>query len=364
MTLLQDLRHGSRLLFSKPGFTAAAVTALAFGIGASTAMFSLVNAFLLKPIQIRDPQQIVGCFSRDAKSNYRAFSYPNYADLRGSNPVFSSVMAHNLSMVGVAEGDSTRRTFADEVSSNYFETLGATLFRGRVFTAEEERPGGQLPMAIVSYSFWKRHGADPAMLGSQLRINGRFFTVVGITAEGFTGTTALVSPELYLPLGMYESLINDFDGHGRPLGDRKNHQLIVVGRLKPGLTQAAADARLAATSAQMERAFPAENKEQTLLVRPLSRSNVSTAPSSDSDLRIPALLLISMASVVLLIASLNVANMMLARGADRRKEIAVRLALGANRRNILQQLFTEGLILALLGGAAAWPSRPGAFPSS
>jgi predicted permease len=351
-TLLQDLRHGSRLLFSKPGFTAAAVTALAFGIGASTAMFSLVNAFLLKPIQLRDPEQIIGLYSRDAKNNYRAFSYPNYADIRASNPVFTTLMAHNLSMVGVAEGDATRRTFADLVSSNYFEMFGIPLFRGRPFTAAEERPGSQVPVVIVSHSFWQRHGADPNLPGRPLRINGRLFTVVGITPEGFTGTTALVSPELYLPLGMFEALNNDFEGHTRPLADRQNHALIVVGRLKPGLTQAAADARLVATSKQMEQAFPAENKEQIMVVRPLSRLNVSTSPSSDNDLRIPALLLISMASVVLLIASLNVANMMLARGADRRKEIAIRLALGATRRNILQQLFTEGLILALLGGAA------------
>lgn len=352
MTLLQDLRYGSRMLFSKPGFTAAAVTALAFGIGASTAMFSLVNAFLLKPIQLRDPEQIMGLYSRDAKNNYRAFSYPNYADVRGSNPVFTNLVAHNLSMVGVSEGDATRRTFADTVSSNFFEIFGVPLFRGRAFTAEEERPGSQAPVVIVSYAFWKRRGADPNLPGSQLRINGRLCTVVGITPEGFTGTTALVSPELYLPLGMYEAAMNDFDSSRRPLADRKNHALILVGRLKPGLTQAAADARLTATSAQMQQAFPAENKEQTLVVRPLSRLNVSTSPSSDKDLRIPALLLISMASVVLLIASLNVANMMLARGADRRKEIAVRLALGATRRNILQQLFTEGFLLALLGGAA------------
>ena len=192
----------------------------------------------------------------------------------------------------------------------------------------------------------------PTSPARQLRINGRLCTVVGITPEGFTGTTALVSPELYLPLGMYEALNNDFEGHRRPLADRRNHALIVVGRLQPGLTQEAAGARLAATSAHMEQAFPGENKEQTLLVSPLSRLNVSTSPSSDKELRIPALLLISMASIVLLIASLNVANMMLARGAGRRKEIAVRLALGATRRNILQQLFTEGLLLALLGGAA------------
>ncbi len=338
-------------MFNKPGFTAAAVTALAVGIGATTAMFSLVNAFLLKPVQMRDPERIVGCYSRDAKWSYRAFSYPNYADLRASNTVFTSVMAHNLTMVGLSEGDSARRTFADLVSSNYFETLGAPLFRGRPFTAEEERPGSQIPVVIVSYSFWKRHGADPALPGKQLRINGRLFTVAGIAREGFTGTTALVGSELYLPLGMYEALNNGFDGPSRPLGMRDNHTLIVVGRLRAGITQASADAQLLATSARMEQAFPKENKDQILIVRPLARLAITTNPENDQMLRTPAVLLFSMATVVLLIASLNVANMMLARGADRRKEIAVRLAIGASRRNILQQLFAESLILALLGGA-------------
>jgi predicted permease len=350
-TFLRDLRHGARLLFNKPGFTAAAVTALALGIGATTAMFSLVNAFLLKPVHMRNPERIVGCYSRDAKWSYRPFSYPNYADLRASNTVFTSVMAHNLTMVGLSEGDSTRRTFADLVSSNYFETLGTPLFRGRPFTAEEERPGSQIPVVIVSYSYWKRHGADPALPGRQLRINGRLFTVAGIAPEGFTGTTALIGSELYLPLGMYEALNNGFDGPGRPLGMRDNHTLIVVGRLKPGITQTSADAQLFATSARMEHAFPSENKDQILVVRPLARLSVSTNPENDQILRTPAVLLFSMATVVLLIASLNVANMMLARGADRRKEIAVRLAIGASRRNILQQLFAESLILALLGGA-------------
>ena len=350
-SFLYDLRHGARLLFSRPGFTAAAATALAVGIGATTAMFSLVNAFLLKPVQMRDPERIVGCYSRDAKWSYRAFSYPNYTDLQASNTVFTSVMAHTRAMVGLSEGDSTRRTGADLVSSNYFETLGAPLFRGRHFTAEEERPGSQIPVVIVSYSFWKRHGADPALPGKQLRINGRLFTVAGIAPEGFTGTTTLVGSELYLPLGMYEAVNNGYDGPSRSLSMRDNHVLIVAGRLRPGITQASADAQLLAVSARMEQAFPKENKDQILIVRPLARLSVSTNPENDQMLRTPAVLLFSMATVVLLIASLNVANMMLARGADRRKEIALRLALGASRRNILQQLFAEGLILALLGGA-------------
>ena len=176
--------------------------------------------------------------------------------------------------------------------------------------------------------------------------------MVGITPEGFTGTKALVSPELYLPLGMYEAVINDFGGHGRPLGVRDNYALLLMGRLQPGFTEAAAAVPLAVTASRLEAAYPAENKNQTFITRKISRLSYSTRPQTDGQLFVASALLLSMAGVVLLIASLNVANMMLARGAARKKEIAIRLALGAGRRTILQQLFAEGFVLALLGGAA------------
>ena len=342
------------MLAKRPGFTAAAVLVLALGIGSNAAIFSLVNAFLLKPLAIHNPEELVGLYSRDTRKpdSYRATSYPNFVDLRGQSGVFTSLAAHNLAMVGLTEGDTTRRLFADLVSSNYFDTMGVRLFRGRVFTAEEERPGSAMPVVIVSYSFWKRHGADTAILGRTLRLNGRLFTVVGITPEGFTGTTTLVSAELYVPFGVYEAMVNDFENHGRSLASRDNHALIAVGRLRGGVTLAAADAQLAGVAAAMQKAWPVENKDQALLVRPLARLNVSTAPSSDDGLAVPAILLLSMAAVVLLIASLNVANMMLARGAARRKEIAIRLALGGGRRDIVQQLLAESLMLALMGGVA------------
>jgi predicted permease len=351
---MNSFSHGVRVLAKKPGFTAAAVVVLALGIGANAAIFSLVNAFLLKPIGIHNSGELVGLYSRDTKKpdNYRAFSYPNFVDLRAQNSVFTSLAAHNLAMVGLTEGDSTRRLFADLVSSNYFDTMGIKLFRGRVFTPDEERPGAAKPVVIVSYPFWKRHGADSAMLGRTLRINGRWYTVVGIAPEGFTGTTALISAELYAPLGMYEALINDFENRNRALAARDNHALVVLARMRPGMTPAAADAQLAGVAAAMRQAWPVENKDQTLVVRPLSRLSVSTAPSSDSGLAVPAILLLCMAAVVLLIASLNVANMMLARGAARRKEIAIRLALGGGRRDILRQLLSESLLLALMGGIA------------
>ena len=354
MAILEDMRYGMRMLISKPGFTAAAASVLALGIGANTAIFSLVNAFLLKPLHIQDPQSLTGLYSRDVHKpdSYRAFSYPTYVDIRDNNPVFTNLAAHNLAMVGLSEGDSTRRVFADIVSSNYFATFGVPLFRGRTFTPAEERPGSGLPVVILSHSFWQKSGADPAILGKSLRINSRIYSVVGITEEGFTGTTALISPALYLPLGMYEAVINDFEGQGKPLAARDNYNLILIGRLRPGMKQPVADLQLGAVASRLEQAFPKENKDQTFIARPLSRMSISTNPGNDSQLAIPAALLLAVAAVVLLIASLNVANMMLARGTARAKEIAIRLALGGGRRNILQQLFIEGLLLATAGAAA------------
>ena len=349
------MRSGFRALFQRPWFTLAAVSVLAVGIGANTAIFSLVNAFLLRPLVLRNPQELTGVYSRDTKKldSYRAFSYPNYADLRASGgAIFTSLAAHNLAMVGLAEGDTTRRLMAEIVSSNWFDTLGAPVWRGRSFTADEERPGSALPVVITSYSFWKRNGSPPDFLGRTIRINGHDLTVVGIAREGFNGTMALLSPEVYVPLGMYESVDNGFDGTTRPLAARDNHALIVVGRLRQGQSPQAVDRQLAVIGAGMEQAFPAENKDQTLIARPLSRLSVSTNPGNDSGMRIPATLLSAMAAVVLLIAALNVTNMMLARGTARRKEIAIRLALGGGRGQIVRQLFFEGLLLALIGGAA------------
>jgi len=352
--LRRDLAYSFRMLIKRPWFTLAAVSVLALGIGANTAVFTLVNAFLLRPMVLRNPSELTGVFSRDIKKpdSYRGFSYPNYADLRATNGIFSSLAAHTVCMPGVAEGDTTRRVIAEVVSSNFFETLGAPVWRGRGFTADEERPGSAMPVAVVSYSYWKRHGARAEFLGSTLRVNGQLVTVVGIAVEGFTGTTAMINPELYMPLGMFEAMSNDFGGAVRPLAARDNYNLFVVGRVRPGQTPPAVDRQLASAAKAMGQAYPAENRDQTLIARPLSRLSISTAPTDDSSLGVPIALLLCMAGVVLLIAALNVANMMLARGTARRKEIAIRLALGGGRRGIVQQLFLEAFLLALAGGAA------------
>ena len=355
LTLLRDLRHGVRMLLAKPGFSATAVIVLALGIGANTAVFSIVNGFLLKPLLIQKPEELVGCYSRNSHKpdDYRAFSYPNYIDLRDGNPVFSSLMAHNPGdRRGLGGRNHAARARRHGVFELFRDVRSSAFLAGGTFTAAEERPGSPSDVVIVSYNFWRKSGSDPDLLGKTLRINSRVLTVIGITAEGFTGTTALFTPEFFMPLSLHDAMTNDFEGQGRRLAARNSYALILVGRLRPGVDAKSADVQLAAVASGMAAAFPGENKDQTLIVRPLSRLSIGTSPTNDRPFVFLSILLVSMASVVLLIASRNVSNMMLARGAARRKEIAIRLALGGGRRKILQQLFTEGLVLALAGGAA------------
>src|SRR3954470_4832760 len=181
--MIQDFRFAFRQLRKSPGFTAAAVTVLALGIGVNTAIFTLVNAMLFQPPAYERPSEVVQVFSQDKKDpkSFRAFSYPTYTDIRDRNDVFSGVMAHDTAVVGVGEKQSTRRVMADIVSANYFAVLGVPPAFGRAFLPEEEHPGGGDRVAIVSYTFWQKHGGDLSLLGKPVTINGRPYTVVGIT---------------------------------------------------------------------------------------------------------------------------------------------------------------------------------------
>jgi len=353
-TLMQDVRYAIRVLRRAPGFTAIVVVVLALGIGANSAMFTLVNALLFRPLSGR-AAELVGVYSHDPNepNSFRIFSYPNYADVRDRSDVFESLIAYTFAMAGRPAGDVMRRTFVEVVSGNFFSAIGVTLAAGRTFTAEEERPGADVPVAIASYTSWQETGFDPAFIGRTMRVNARDFTIVGVAPKGFTGTTAIMAAELYLPLGVFDSVVNDvFKNNGRGLNDRSNLSLMVSGRLKPGVTMEQANARLALLSADLERSYPAENRHQLLTVHAMSRINISSTPSTDTGPALLSAVLMPLSGGVLLIACLNIANMLLARGIARKKEIAIRLALGGGRRRIVRQLLTESLVLALTGAGA------------
>jgi putative ABC transport system permease protein len=351
--MIHDFRFACRQLIKAPGFAIAAILVLALGIGANTAVFSLVHTMLFAPPGYAQPHELVQVFSQDKKNpkSFRAFSYPTLTDIRAQNSVFSGVAAHNVGMVGLGEKGNTRRVFADVVSSDYFAVLGVTPLRGRVFLPEEETPGRDAHVAIVSYSYWARHNLDPSILGSQILINGRSCTVVGILPQTFTGTMMVFSPEVWMPLSAYDSIANNFATEkSKPLASRDGEHLLLIGRFKPGMTAMTAEAALKTLAANLEKAFPVEQKDQTFTTAPVSRFSISDDPPDDSNMAAIAPLLMGMAAIVLLVACLNLANMLLARGTARRKEIALRLALGGSRWRIVRQLLTEGLLLALLGG--------------
>jgi predicted permease len=353
-TLWQDLRYSLRLLARHPGFTLTAIGVLTLGIGVNAGIFGIVNGLLLRPLAGSEaPGELVGIYSKDrtATRGYRAFSYPGFENLRGAEGPFSHVAAHNVAVAGVTEGGTTRQSIVDVVSTNYFDTLGVRLVLGRDFTREEERPGTAARPVIVSHKHWERRRFDPEVLGRLVRINGDDYTIIGVAPEGFGGTTAIIATEFWLPLGVHDVIESDFDARDSySLADRRNRSLIVVARLRPGLSREQADQQLKVIAAAHEQAFPVENKDQDLLARPLGRLGISTSPQDDTQLWAPVALLQGLAAAVLLTSCLNLANMMLAFGSARQKEIAIRLAVGGGRGRIVRQLLVQGLLLSLAGG--------------
>ncbi len=348
-TLVQDVRYAIRMARRAPGFSIVVILVLALGIGANSAMFTFVNALLFRPLSGR-ASELVGLYSHDPSkpNSYRNFSYPHFDDIRARNDVFEEIIAYTFSITGRPAGDVMQRSFVEIVSANFFSAIGVGMAAGRGFTPEEERPGADIPVVIADHAAWQRAGFDPSFVGRTLRINLRDFTVVGVAPKGFAGTTALVAPELWLPFGVFESVVTDlFKNNGGGLMDRSNAAFSVAGRLKPGVTIERANARLAVLSADLERAFPAENRGRLLTVHPLSRVNISSAPQSDTGPAVFSAVVMPLSGAVLLIACLNIANMLLARGTARRKEIAIRVALGGGRGRIVRQLLTESLVLAL-----------------
>jgi predicted permease len=361
-SVLQDIRVGVRMLARDRAFTVVAVLVLAIGIGANSAAFSLVNALVFKATPGHPAGAVVGLYNRDTAhpGGFRAFSYPEFQDLRAPSAVFAAVTAHNFAFVGVSEGDRSHQVIVDMVSREFFDVFGAPLLFGRTFTAEEERPGTDGAVAILSYASWQKRGGAPTVLGSIVHVNGRAHTVIGVAQKNFGGSLALLTPELWVPISDYDRLANDFvrEGTTTGLADRRTRMLIVDVQLQPGLTIEKASPALQAMTARLVAADSAAPHSE-LLLAPLSRMGVTTSPQTDSVLTTLTAALLSLSGIVLLIASLNLANMLLARGVARRKEFAIRLAIGGSRARVVRQLLTEGLVLAVVGAslgllAAEW----------
>ena len=363
MTILwHEIRYAFRQLRKNPGFTAIALITLAIGIGANTTMFSVVNVLVLRPMHVKDPDQLVGCKARNAYGN---FPYSAFAEMRQNNPAFSDMMAYDsdLNFVTLVRRDATRRAYAMYVSANYFSFLGVSPARGRTFWPEEEQYGAE-PVVVLSNSTWKRQGADPDVVGTQVAINGTLFSIIGVAPERFTGTT-IIGPDLWLPLGTFGLV-----GHlGRNKPERMSSEvwnypgIMPVGRLKPGLTIDAAQAQLQSLVPRLKQNNPRWwPRSGTLDLGRLPRLSAGSGGDDRTFLSGAGLFLMSVSAVVLLVACLNLANMAIVQGAARHREIAIRMAIGGGRLRIMRQLLVESLLLAMLGGAlglvlAFWGTR-------
>lgn len=353
-TLAADVRYALRILWKNKGFTAIAAFVLALGIGANSTVFALVNTMALKP-RVGHPQgELVSLFSKDTTKpdSYRAFSWAMYEQLRQRTDVFSHLTAHNLTMVGLREGDTTRRLFADVVSAEFFNVYGAPPVLGRAFSADEEKPGANVPVVILSYPLWQRLGGQPSVLGQTVTINNRAYNVIGVAPRGFGGAIVSLVPDAFLPMGAYDALSTDFtkDGMATTLADPRHFNLVLEGQLVPGATIESVNPLLKATSMKMAAEDPGLQKDREVFAAKMSRMSISTSPQDDSEVYSLAAVLLAMSMVILCIASFNLANMLLARNGARAKEFAIRMAIGSGRMRVVRQLVTEGFVLALIGG--------------
>lgn len=346
-SIWRDVRYGVRMLWKSPGFTAVAILSLALGIGANTAIFSLVNTVLLRPLPVARPEQLVEVYGTlHNGADYTIQSYPNYKEYRDrTNEVFNGMLAYRFAPMSMSHNGASERVWGYLVSGNYFDVLGIHPVMGRSFTPEEDKTPGSHPVAVMSYGCWQRRfGADPDVVGRSVSLNGRSFTVIGIAPKGFNGTEVAYAPELFVPMMM----AHEIEPGSEWMDNRDSDNIFVVGRLKDGVTTQQAEASLSAVTLEMAREFPKENEGRGV--------RLMTPGLFIPDIRNSVIgfagVLMGVVALVLLLACVNLANLLLARATERRKEIAIRLAIGARRITIVRQLLTESILLSVAGGAA------------
>jgi predicted permease len=347
--IAQDLRYAVRLLRRNPLFALTAVLSLAVGIGANTTIFTIANALLFRaPVGVAEPDRLVDIGRSQNRQGFDTNSYPNYLDIRKRNTVFSGVYAYRLdpSPMSLGGPDGAERVYGTIVTNNYFDVLGARPRVGRLFRTDDSEAPGANPIAVLNYRLWmRRFNGDASIAGRTIILNGHPFTVAGVAEDGFQGTSVL-SPDLWVPTNMIDAAMPRVSG-GSLLTDRASVWLVMGARLKPGISITQAQAELELLGAALEREFPTDNRGKGLSVLATSPMPGQSGPVGGF-----MALLMGIVALVLVIACANVAGVLIARGTARRREIAVRLAIGAGRARLISQLLTETTMLFALGGAA------------
>ncbi|HZS44434.1 MAG TPA: ABC transporter permease [Blastocatellia bacterium] len=342
-SILQDLRYSFRMLIKSPGFTIVAILSLALGIGADTAIFSLVNTTVLRPLPVQRPEQLVTLVNISDSRTSTNFSNPNYRDLRDRNNVFSGLIGYHFAPVSMSHDGINEKVWSYVITGNYFDVLGINPALGRLISTEDDKLPGGHPVVVISYQCWQdRFGSDRSVINKSIVANGVNYTIIGVAQKGFFGTEIIVSPELYVPNSM-EAQVD----LGSPwLEKRGSEYLSLQGRLKPGVSVQQAQAALNSIAAALEKEFPDTNQGKRIaLTPPGAIAGVMRGPF----LSFTGVLMM-IVTFALLLACTNIANLLLARATERRKEIAIRLALGAKRADLIRQLLTESTILSAASG--------------